>query len=79
MKKLALVFLALVSFSTYAQAEEASSNALPPPRWECTSQDVYGTTYSRTGFDPRRLQRDVHDYCVYRSQGPCRDLGCRRF
>lgn len=49
------------------------------PRWECTSQDLRGTTYSRAGWDPNRLQRDVHDYCVYRSNGPCRDLGCRRF
>jgi hypothetical protein len=48
-------------------------------RWECTSQDLRGTTYSRDGWDPNRLRRDVHDYCVYRSNGPCRDLGCRRF
>jgi hypothetical protein len=52
-----------------------------PGQWwyECTSQDQYGTTYSNNGNDPRRVQWDVHNYCEYQSNGPCYDLGCRRY
>lgn len=53
----------------------------PAPQWwyECTSQDQYNRTYSARGQDPRWVQQDVHNHCEYMSNGPCWDLGCRRY
>ena len=50
----------------------------PQPRYyECGAEDLYGRSYWGRGQDPRWVQRDVHNACVYQSNGPCRDLGCR--
>lgn len=51
----------------------------PPTQrvYDCGASDVYGRDYWERGYDPRWTQQQAHNTCVYQSNGPCRDLGCR--
>jgi hypothetical protein len=51
----------------------------PPARFQCGAQDLYGYNYWFNSYDPREGQYEAHQICVRRSNGPCRDLGCRRY